>query len=787
LNRPITKIGFRSKLRLGLIALALVFALVATPTQSVDAHANQINSSPAPNSELETSPDRVIVWYSEPIEESFSVVTVLNSAAERVDLDDSARDPSEPTAMSVGLPELENGTYTVVWKNLSSVDGHKVIGSFVFAVGEPLSAGAQIAAAEQPLLQTVADPWLRWLVFLMAAIVLGGLAFELLIGIPVIYGASAKDSWHVAGVAVSRAWSRIASIAVVVLLLAMIGQLLQQASVLSGNSAFAPDFAVLESVITESGWGRLWLYRLLSGIGIGILFLIARRMAATVEVNPAEIEPDEDDESDLDGSLVGDSVIAQIASLLGLVFLGLITVSSHNAASPSEVKTLAMSTDFIHLVASMIWLGGVIYLAIAVPVLVKHLVGANVSDLLESVIPRFTVLGILSAGILVITGIFSSYMQVTIPAATATPYGWFLVGKLALLVPLFGFAAYNGFRLARRFGIGGERSFGKSILIEAVVAVLVLVFAGWLASLEPARQYAGRMGIGAEDKAAYQDSDGGTNFDIKIDPAEVGKNDVIVRITKPTGEAIENAVDVRVRLKFVDDDLGEPLVSLKDTGAGIWRLDDALLNIAGEYQAEVVVQRPDAFDARSAFRFDARSAATAADAIEPDTETANLLFGLQLLLIGGLVVLVAVRGRLLQSVFPSAKPQIGIAAPGVGVAVIGLLFVLNVQVLRVGLPENLRNPFPPTAESVAIGEPVYAAACVACHGVSGLGDGPAGAGLPKPPADLFVHVPLHSDTILFEFIRDGIAEAGMPGQDGIFTEDEMWHLVNYLRADFDAR
>jgi hypothetical protein len=26
----------------------------------------------------------------------------------------------------------------------------------------------------------------------------------------------------------------------------------------------------------------------------------------------------------------------------------------------------------------------------------------------------------------------------------------------------------------------------------------------------------------------------------------------------------------------------------------------------------------------------------------------------------------------------------------------------------------------------------------------------------------------------------------MPGMDGALTEDEMWHLVNYLRAEFDA-
>jgi len=784
LNLPSFHIALKSRFLLAIVALVMLAALVGVPTKLVEAHANQINSSPAPKSELETSPDRIIVWFSEPIEESFSVITVLNAAAERVDLDDSARDPSEPSAMSVGLPELENGTYTVIWKNLSSVDGHKVIGSFVFAVGEPLSAGAQIDAVEQPLLQTVADPWLRWLVFLGAATVIGGLSFEILIGIPVIYGNSAKDEWQSAGIAASTTWSKIAAISLGVLIIAMLGQLLQQASVLSGNSAFAPDIEVLRSVAFESGWGRLWTYRLVAAIGIGILFFVARRTSAPL----AEFGEEEDlaDEAD-QGSLIGDSIVAQIAAVLGLVFLGLIATSSHNAAPAADIKIFAITTDFTHLVASMVWIGGMIYLAISVPIFIHELGSNGASDLLNSAIPRFTVLGILSAGILVTTGIFSSYMQVTIPAATATPYGWFLVGKLALIVPLFVFAGYNGFRLAKRFGIGGELRLGRSLIIESAVAVMVLVAVGWLASLEPARQYAGRTGIGAPEKAAYQDQVDGTVFDIKINPAEVGENDVIVRITKPNGEPIENAVDVRVRLKFIDDDLGEPLISLEDTGAGIWRLNDTPLNIAGEYQAEVVVQRPDAFDARTAFRFDARSQATAADAIKPDPDTSNLLFGIQLLIIGALVLGLGIRGKIVPAMFRNTSIQRGLLVPGVAVGVIGLLFVLNAQVLRIGLVEEARNPFPPTAESVAIGGPVYTATCTACHGGGGLGDGPGGEGLPKPPADLLVHVPLHSDTILFEFIRDGISAAGMPGQDGALTEDEMWHLVNYLRAEFDAR
>ncbi|MBH65325.1 MAG: hypothetical protein CL784_02240 [Chloroflexi bacterium] len=778
-TKTLSRIFFRSKvmskLLVGVFAFVILFVVGNTIIEKVEAHANHINSVPAPNSELDESPDRVIIWFSEPIEESFSVITVLNSAAERVDLDDSARDSSEPTAMSVGLPPLENGTYTVVWKNLSAVDGHKVIGSYVFSVGEPISAGAQIDSAEQPLLQTVSDPWLRWLIFVAAAIVMGGLIFEIVVSVPVVFGESSRESWQSAATTASERWSKLSLIALGVMIVVMVGQLLQQTAVISGDSAFTPDFEILRTVAFDSSWGRMWIYRMIAVVAVVALLFLARRTAFETTERDDEYEQ----------SLVGDSFIAQLSALFGLVFLGLISVSSHNAASPSEVKTLATATDFIHLVSSMVWLGGVIYLAISVPILLRNLTSVDLSELLNASVSRFTLIAVMSAGTLVVTGIFSSYMQVTAPAATATPYGWFLVGKILLIIPLFGLAAANGFRIAKRFGSGGEQTFRKSLLFETGLVVAVFVAVGWLASLEPARQYAGRMGIGVDGHVSYRDSADATVFDIEIEPAEVGKNDIRVQIARTNDDPIDNAVDVRVRLKFVDDDLGEPFVSLRDKGNGLWELKDAQLNIAGEYQAEVVVQRPDAFDSRTAFRFDAASASTAADAISPDTDTANLLFGIQLLLIGGIIVLLAARKRILANLFGDGSVQPSMGLPGVAVVAIGLFFILNVHVLRLGLVDDLRNPFPPTADSVAIGEPIYFAACAACHGDSGLGDGTAGVGLPKEPADLIVHVPLHSDTILYEFIRDGISEAGMPGQEDSLTEDEMWHLVNYLRAQFD--
>ena len=52
--------------------------------------------------------------------------------------------------------------------------------------------------------------------------------------------------------------------------------------------------------------------------------------------------------------------------------------------------------------------------------------------------PRFSVLAILSVGTLIVTGIYSGWAQVTVLAATNTPYGLTLVSKLALIVPSSG-------------------------------------------------------------------------------------------------------------------------------------------------------------------------------------------------------------------------------------------------------------------------------------------------------------------------------------------------------------
>jgi mono/diheme cytochrome c family protein len=94
------------------------------------------------------------------------------------------------------------------------------------------------------------------------------------------------------------------------------------------------------------------------------------------------------------------------------------------------------------------------------------------------------------------------------------------------------------------------------------------------------------------------------------------------------------------------------------------------------------------------------------------------------------------------------------------------------------------NPIPPNAASIAKGEAIYAARCVACHGESGKGDGPVGLTLNPRPADLTVHaVPgVHTDAQLYEWITNGFPGSVMPHFAKVLSDEDRWNLVNFIRT-----
>ncbi len=96
---------------------------------------------------------------------------------------------------------------------------------------------------------------------------------------------------------------------------------------------------------------------------------------------------------------------------------------------------------------------------------------------------------------------------------------------------------------------------------------------------------------------------------------------------------------------------------------------------------------------------------------------------------------------------------------------------------------DVRNPLADDPESIARGETLYQTQCAACHGTTGLGDGPTAANLTPPPAPLAMTARHMPDAYLYWRITEGGAAwgTGMPAYGNVLSEEEIWDVINYLR------
>jgi mono/diheme cytochrome c family protein len=134
----------------------------------------------------------------------------------------------------------------------------------------------------------------------------------------------------------------------------------------------------------------------------------------------------------------------------------------------------------------------------------------------------------------------------------------------------------------------------------------------------------------------------------------------------------------------------------------------------------------------------------------------------------------------------TVHPRIRIRRPWVWLPGLGwILTAVFVFWLPTGDAPRYINPIPPNRASVVDGQAIYRVQCVPCHGPAGRGDGPVGLTLQPPPADLYLHTApgVHPDGTLYEWISFGFGEPSvMPQFENILTEEERWHVVNYIRT-----
>ncbi|WP_144138186.1 copper resistance protein CopC [Paraburkholderia sp. BCC1884] len=79
------------------------------------------------------SPAQVRVLFDGPLEPTFSSLTVSDAGGKQVNTQKSSVDAQEAAAMSVPLPPLAAGRYTVHWIAVAD-DGHRTHGDYAFDV-----------------------------------------------------------------------------------------------------------------------------------------------------------------------------------------------------------------------------------------------------------------------------------------------------------------------------------------------------------------------------------------------------------------------------------------------------------------------------------------------------------------------------------------------------------------------------------------------------------------------------------------------------------------------------
>jgi len=95
--------------------------------------------------------------------------------------------------------------------------------------------------------------------------------------------------------------------------------------------------------------------------------------------------------------------------------------------------------------------------------------------------------------------------------------------------------------------------------------------------------------------------------------------------------------------------------------------------------------------------------------------------------------------------------------------------------------KKIKNPVKSTKTSIQKGKEVYEKKCSLCHGDKGDGKGPASAGLnPKPTNFKDSHGEKMTDGEHFWKITTG--RGGMPSFAKDLTEEERWHVINYINT-----
>lgn len=522
-----------------LVVLAAAAYAVLLSTSPAQAHATLIGTDPEEGAVLDQAPETITFTFDEAVTLPPAGVTVYDAKGEEVTSEATA----SGTEMQVALAEassLGDGTYVVAWRAVSA-DGHPISGSLTFAVGAPSLSVASPPSTEPSRATAVIHGVLQFLQYAALLLVVGLVWFR-----GVIVGEHRVPDRAIARV------QRVQILAGMVAVVALV--------------ALAPASGALQSesgpgaILTFDAWspasvGKEWLSALVGIVGIAAALALRER--------------------------------PRLAAVAGLVAICSPALVGHSrAVVPAWLVT---ATDVIHLVAGALWLGGLVGLALTLPLITRR------GTVAAEIVTRFSTLAAVSLAALAVSGVLMGWRILgSWDNLLNSTYGTLLMTKIALVVAVAVMAAGNRLlvlpRVRQAAGHDDTVEAGsmlrRAVLMEAGVLVVVLGVTGFLVD-QPPQAGAGSTGsTAAVAQTNTQAAELGDDHRVyaTLTPSGPGPNVLRLQIQDAAGEPVEAAAVPTAKLRSGDVDLGS--LTLKTVAAGTWEAD-VVLPKGGVWEATV--------------------------------------------------------------------------------------------------------------------------------------------------------------------------------------------------------
>jgi len=555
------------------IAVAMLAIFSPSTTPSTQAHSALFHSDPVPGDSLSVAPPAITLWFTRAVDLASSRVTIVGAdgVAQATGPLESIGSASAPAIRVPLNDDLPRGSYTVVYAVVSATDGHATSGHFTFTVGDALlpSLAQQDALAGSvqsgPVIPAAVSTGIRWL-NLVAQSALGGvLLFLVALLIPARQAAGLTP-------VPSRRYRLLITGLLLALIIGQVSALLTHAMTAAHSSSLSAAFDVLPRIISETRVGVIWLIR--------CVLLLVLACLCWLHVRSAQL-----------AGAAGRERWRWAASL-GIVALLVLTSSlvSHAAGNDGSIGSLLV-VDWLHGMATAVWLGGIVGLLVSF-------------DLLPSGVARRAFLwrhariALIALGVLILSGLVLARSEaLSWDGLLSTDYGMWLLIKLVFVAGVIGIGAHHLLNIYTQIAAGSpeqqqrtEHWFQRTLRLEASVAAIIVLVTSILIGTLPARDDLHVPDVLGTTRLVAE-----TSITIRISPTPVGANEysVVVSPSEPETFGVIEGIDLRFT-RVGDPSASEVTTHLRQSGSVEARTfvgSGAFIEQEGNWLVTIVVQR----------------------------------------------------------------------------------------------------------------------------------------------------------------------------------------------------